>query len=810
MKNFNELFQLFSTKHLLFVIISGLVLLLGCSEYSEVPVLEDLTMDKTYKNHFTLPVKPLAEVADPFIMRYNGWYYLYCTGEVNIWKSKDLAQWIYVGTANPKDPLPMAFAPEVYYWNGKFYMYTSPSGKGHYIYVSNQPTGPFVRASENLGMFLDGSVFIDDDGSWYFTHCNGNSGIMGHTMKSPLEIDKKGKTLNAYMGEWTEGPMIIKRDGRYFMLYTGTHYKSDAYREKYAVAEDGPLGTYTTPDHNPILLSNHRRSHALGHACFVLGPDLDSMYIAYHSYTGLSEGRVMNIDRLAFNGERMVVNGPTLHEMPVAELPEFALWPEANPALLMDRITADDTEMFLSKEKTGDTFTAELNFSGGDGDTGVVVCKSETDTYFRILWPMGQQTLQVEKVDHGQIETMGQFQLPDEFTQKALHTIKVQYSPKQMDIYFDYMHKFTLENPGAAGGSIGYVFTGKPPMIGFTGYSSAYKGSSDHESVKPVPSKFDAIHHMAGEGRGFGGAVDEKVLPGDIRSLWMTKKNAWASYKVNVKEEGVYGVALAVRNDFSDGAKLEVFEDGVSKGVFSLERPHMLLSSDSRQSYTKIPLEKIQLQKGLHVLTLQVREGKNLEILSVETYSAEDDDLPVEDSLTEKEKKMTVRGSKQFYFDKDGMSNPDLGDIKMTVGDGTWTDFVVDVDVTPGKMTVGRSGLLIRSINETYFQYQTVNAFQGYFVGLGKGNVFIQKMNYEDSESPIKKDFSVKTGTTYHLRVEATKNRIKVYVDDMENPIIDYFDHNPYLYGKVGIWSYKDYSVFKNLKAVKWTFQTYK
>lgn len=787
----------------LFIALVLSVCLAGCSFVPKIPNSDELSPDNTYKNHFTLPVKPLAEVADPFIMRYDGWYYLYCTGAVNIWRSKDLARWTYVGTANPYNPLPMAFAPEVYYWNGKFYMYTSPSGKGHYIYASDRPTGPFTKVTENLGMVLDGSVFIDDDGSWYFTHCNGNSGIMGHTMKSPLKIDKAGKILNAYMGEWTEGPMIIKREGLYYMLYTGTHYKSDGYREKYSVSEEGPLGKYFTPAENPILINNLKKSHALGHACFVYGPDLDSMYIAYHSYTPFMEGRVMNIDRLAFNGARMYVNGPTLQEMPVADLPEYALWPEDNPAMQMDWIVIDGTKMFVTKEKTGDIFTAELNFSGGDGDTGVVLCKKDVDPYFRVLWPQDRHFVKVEKIENGQAQIIGQFDIPEEFTEKVLHSIKIQYSPAQMDIFFDNMHKYTVENPGCTGGSIGYVFVGKPPTIGFTGFSSAYKGSGDCESIKPIPSKFDAIHHMTGEGRGFGGKVEEKNLPKDVRSICMTKKDAWVSYKVNVKSEGVYGIALQVRNNFTDDVEVEVFEDGISLGRFALEKPGYVISSDSEQSYAKLPLGRIKLQKGLHVLSLQLKKGKNLEILSIEVYSAQEDELPVEYSLTQRDNEMTFRGNKQLYFSDEGMSNPDQGDIKMTIGEGLWTDFTIDVEVTPGKMTAGKSGLLVRSINETYFQYQTINSLQGYFVGLGKGNVFLQKINYEDTENPVKTNFPIDSEKTYQLRVEAVGNRIKVYVDDMETPLIDYYDHNPFLYGRVGIWSYKDNGVFKNLKVTK-------
>ena len=90
------------------------------------------------------------ETADPFVYRFNGKYYLYPTTNgraVRCYVSSDMFSWEPVdngvngrgycyeyskdGIAAPKDGTP--FAPEVIYFNGMFYMITSPSGKGHYI-----------------------------------------------------------------------------------------------------------------------------------------------------------------------------------------------------------------------------------------------------------------------------------------------------------------------------------------------------------------------------------------------------------------------------------------------------------------------------------------------------------------------------------------------------------------------------------------------------------------------------------------------------------------------------------------------------
>lgn len=60
------------------------------------------------------------------------------------------------------------YAPEVIYYNGKFYMTASPLGKGHYIFESDSPEGPFKTITGNIGRSIDGSFFIDKNENVYF------------------------------------------------------------------------------------------------------------------------------------------------------------------------------------------------------------------------------------------------------------------------------------------------------------------------------------------------------------------------------------------------------------------------------------------------------------------------------------------------------------------------------------------------------------------------------------------------------------------------------------------------------------------
>ncbi len=61
-----------------------------------------------------------------------------------MWSSTDLVTWIYQGLCTTESVTLGAYAPEVVYSNGKFYMYTSPGGNGHYVLSSSSPLGPFT------------------------------------------------------------------------------------------------------------------------------------------------------------------------------------------------------------------------------------------------------------------------------------------------------------------------------------------------------------------------------------------------------------------------------------------------------------------------------------------------------------------------------------------------------------------------------------------------------------------------------------------------------------------------------------------
>lgn len=119
-------------------------------------------------------------LADPYILTEGDLYYAYGTSSDNgivYYYSSDLVNWIYGGLAlnkNNTNETKWFWAPEVYKFGDKFYMYYS-ANQHLYVAVADSPKGPFMQTGTYLlaSVFgsedcIDGSLFQDDDGTLWF------------------------------------------------------------------------------------------------------------------------------------------------------------------------------------------------------------------------------------------------------------------------------------------------------------------------------------------------------------------------------------------------------------------------------------------------------------------------------------------------------------------------------------------------------------------------------------------------------------------------------------------------------------------
>ena len=327
-------------------------------------------------------------VGDPFVMRYNGMYYLYCStkdGEVGVraWKSADLVTWtqcrgtgLTLGYVSEDERTLSAFAPEVYYSDGTFYMYTSPAGKGHIVLTSASPEGPFVYAGALNDNNLDGNLFIADDETMYFLFAS-DGAITVKNMDDMLRYGDKSGIINASMNlggsGWAEGPDVFTVDGVTYMTYAGNSVTQNSYRINIVAAEEldtssvrNFASSFVNEANGPFMIDTDGQAGevGIGHSSTVLGPDLNSHYIAYHTLNStVGPNRSLNIDRLLFAGT-YVSTVPLRSGSVKPTMPAFS--GTGSEAL------AADGSFLLSPESDSGDFTAEFNSAGDAGMKYVV------------------------------------------------------------------------------------------------------------------------------------------------------------------------------------------------------------------------------------------------------------------------------------------------------------------------------------------------------------------------------------------------------------------------------------------------------
>lgn len=296
------------------------------------------TLPATYHN-------PLVrDVADPFVLKHRGEYYLYRTevrGALDVLTSRDLVHWRQGPVVwRPSSPAAAnahhIWAPEVYYENGRFFLYFSAGSRGRddkrlWRAVAASPLGPFRLCPERPltpPWRIDVSLFRDDDGSRYLYSCHRQqlaSGALGARVEA-LRLEKDGEQVTGewlpmvvpeapWEGIWVEAPTILKDRSGYYMLYSAPDAESPNYQVGYATAAH-PLGPWKK---RGILIPSLPGVPGPGHQDVVLAPDNLTPYLLYHRKRLAERGwnRDLMLDRLWISNVRMATRAPTMSPQPV-------------------------------------------------------------------------------------------------------------------------------------------------------------------------------------------------------------------------------------------------------------------------------------------------------------------------------------------------------------------------------------------------------------------------------------------------------------------------------------------------------------
>lgn len=274
--------------------------------------------------------------ADPTVKKFGDTYYIYATtdgiklasGAPQVWISKDFVNWYdYKLQIDLPQGLNNCWAPDVIHaTDGKYYYFMGNCERGCniYGYVSDSPMGPFRPINGGEAVIpagtakkdlpaLDAQFLVDDDGSVYAyfgTWCTSFGG-MGVAKIDPADmhsIQKTGFIPISQIPKAFEAAYPIKRNGKYFLMYSSGDCRLSSYAVHYSVS-DNPEGPFRPGKNSPILVSNADGTiDGPGHHSIL--QEGNDYYIIYHRHDNPhstdGEFRQVCADKLIFSDDETI------------------------------------------------------------------------------------------------------------------------------------------------------------------------------------------------------------------------------------------------------------------------------------------------------------------------------------------------------------------------------------------------------------------------------------------------------------------------------------------------------------------------
>lgn len=277
-----------------------------------------------------------GKYADPEAAVFGKTYWIYPTSSLpydeqvylDAFSSEDLVHWTRHPEIISSKDIPWLhralWAPSVVERNGTYYLFFGGNdmhekGEGGIgVATASSPEGPFKDALGhplidevvNGAQPIDQQVFTDDDGKTYMYY-----GGWGHCNVVRLSDDllsistfEDGETFKEITPEgYVEGPFMMKRDGKYYFMWSEGNWTADDYRVAYAMS-DSPLGPFERI--GTILESDPAVATGAGHHSVLKGQMRNEYYIVYHRHPlDQVDGndRVVCIDPLVFRKDGTIV-----------------------------------------------------------------------------------------------------------------------------------------------------------------------------------------------------------------------------------------------------------------------------------------------------------------------------------------------------------------------------------------------------------------------------------------------------------------------------------------------------------------------
>lgn len=267
--------------------------------------------------------------ADPEGIIYDDTYWIYPTWSdlyenqtfFDCFSSKDLVNWTkhssILDTTEVKWAKRAMWAPSVISKDGKYYFFFSANDVhegeigGIGVAISDRPEGPYkdLLGKPLINEIVNGAQPIDQfvykDGDKYYMYYGG----WGHCNVVQLNDDftelvpfEDGTIYREITPEnYVEGPFMLKKDGKYYFMWSEGGWGGPDYCVAYAIA-DSPFGPFNRIA--KILEQDSTVATSAGHHSVMHVPNSEDYYIVYHrrplNDTG-RDHRATCIDKMTFD-----------------------------------------------------------------------------------------------------------------------------------------------------------------------------------------------------------------------------------------------------------------------------------------------------------------------------------------------------------------------------------------------------------------------------------------------------------------------------------------------------------------------------
>jgi GH43 family beta-xylosidase len=348
---------------------------------------------------------PLGDGADPYVVQWNGMYYLVRSAGNAVWidrsstlenihnstpESDSIKVW---SPPTGTDYSQQVWAPELHFLAGKWYIYVAASdgnNSTHRMQVlernSADPFGAFTYkgniAAATDRWAIDGTAF-EWQGAMYFVWSgwpgttDGQQNLYIAAMDTPWSLSSNRVLISTPTYSWeqyglpiNEGPEALIHDGTLSIIYSASGYWTNQYalgRLTYNGVGSLLSASSWTKASQPVFQATAEVT-GVGHASFTKSPDGTEDWIVYHAHanpTTFNEDRVIRIQPFTFSsngtpnfgqpappGEVLDVpsSGPDAERLIVAgdyqadgkaDNLDYALWRKTFGATVFSNVAAD-------------------------------------------------------------------------------------------------------------------------------------------------------------------------------------------------------------------------------------------------------------------------------------------------------------------------------------------------------------------------------------------------------------------------------------------------------------------------------------